>query len=135
MTDVVVILDPAFGQRLKPLSPLAPVWIVDSDINKAAYDRLRRDHEVSDHRDKGAITSFEIKDEDRVKGLIDILPDVEIHHGKAEGNELVFPSGFVLGVIGVELNKNVTDALSGYGFTSFAETPDGFQATKIKNAA
>jgi hypothetical protein len=131
MVDVVVILDPAFGERLEGIAALAPVWIADTDTNKAAYERLRRSHKHVDHREKGAITNFEVLNKSNlVKGLIDIMPAVEMHHGRAENKELVFPSGFVLRVIGVALNKDVTDALRGYGFTSFAELPDGFEASK-----
>ena len=132
MTDVVVVLDPAFGERLEPLVALAPVWIVDSDINKATYERLRFGHEDLDHREKGAITNFEVLDKDNpVKGFLDIMPAVEIHHGHAEGKELVFPNGFVLEVIGVSLSADITKTLrESYGFTSFVEAPDGFEASK-----
>ena len=131
MTDVVVVLDPAFGERLESLLPLAPIWIADTEINKPTYERLWRDHKHEDHREKGAITSFKVSDtNNRVKSLLDIIPDVETHHGRAEGKELVFPYGFVLMVIGVPLNKDVTEALRGYGFTAFRETADGFQAIK-----
>jgi hypothetical protein len=133
MVDVAIVLDPTFGERLTSLVALAPIWIVGSDINRATYERLWRSHKHTGHGEKDAITGFGVKDENnRIKGLLDILPDVEIHHGRAENNELVFPSGFVLKVIGVPLSADITKALQGYGFTSFVEEPDGFQATKIK---
>jgi len=61
---------------------------------------------------------------------MDIVPTLETHHGEVQGNELVFPNGFVLEVIGLGLADKVTTALREIGFRSFVETPEGFQACK-----
>ena len=139
MTDVIVVLDPAFGARLEAITALAPIWIVESDINKETYERLWRNHKHAHHGEKGAITSFGAQSKDDcAKEFLDIMPEVEIHHGRADptGKELVFPEGFVLKVIGVPLTTEIRSALQeSYGFTAFAEAPDGFQATKGKHTS
>lgn len=62
--------------------------------------------------------------------LLGIVPRLETHHGEMKDDELVFPNGFVLEVIGLALADTVTNALREFGFKSFAETPEGFQACK-----
>lgn len=131
MTNVVVVLDPAFGERIRSLLPVAPIWIVSTETNKSAYQSLQHDYMHEDHHKKGTITSFKVFDiRDRVRGLLDVISDVESHYGSVKNKELTFPDGFVLKVIGVSLAKEVTESLRSYGFTSFSKTPDGFQAKR-----
>ena len=131
MTSLIVILDPDYAKRLENAAGVAPVWIVDSEPNRPACERLWESDPHLDYREKGAITCFETSNpEDRLGSLLGILPDLETHHGEMREDEFVFPNGFVLEVVGLALADNVTEALRESGFTSFAETYDGFQACK-----
>jgi hypothetical protein len=131
MPNLVVIVDPDYGTRLETATQLAPVWVVDTPRNKKAVERVWRTGPHPDHREKGAVTSYRSQDpEDRLSSLLGIMPELETHHGNVESNELVFPKGFVLGVIGLTMAAAVTSALRNLGFRSFIETPEGFEACK-----
>jgi hypothetical protein len=58
------------------------------------------------------------------------MRELETHHGSLVGNELIFPEGFVLAVIGLRLEPEVTDALWECDFKSFIETSEGLEACK-----
>lgn len=83
VTDLIVVVDPNFGDRLESLSQLAPIWIVASPGNKDVCHRLWASQAHSDHREKGAATHYTVTDlEDRVGNLLDIIPQLETHHGE-----------------------------------------------------
>jgi hypothetical protein len=131
MTNLIVVVDPDYADRLERTAQFAPVWVVGSQTNRDACEQLWRNHPHPDHREKGAITSYKTSNpEDRLGSLLDIVPQLETHHGEVKDNELTFPNDFVLEVIGLSLADNVTNALRELGFTSFVETPEGFQACK-----
>ena len=131
MSDLIVIVDPDYGELLERSARSAPVWIVDTPTNREVFVRLWNHLSNPDHRAKGAITSFKITNpQDRMGNLLGILPELETHHGEVGGNYLVFPPGFVLKVIGLELTENVKSALRDFGFKSFVGIPVGFQACK-----
>jgi hypothetical protein len=131
VNHLIVIVDPNYAEHLEKASQNAPVWIVSTQANRNACARLWKLHPIHDHRNKGAITHYDSTNpEDRVGNLLDILPQLETHHGEVEGNFLVFPTGFVLEVIGLTLVDSVENALLEFGFTSFVETPEGFKARK-----
>lgn len=131
MPNLIVVVDPDHGARLETAAQLAPVWVVDTHINKKAVKRVWMSHPHADHREKGAVTSYKSQNpEDRLGTLLNIMPDLETHHGNVEDNELVFPKGFVLGVVGLAISVDVMSALQNLGFTSFVETPEGFEARK-----
>jgi hypothetical protein len=131
MPDLIIVVDSDYAERLETSAKAAPVWIVATQANRRACERLWKANPHPDHRERGAITCYETSDpEDRLESLLGIIPDLEIHHGEVQGNELVFPNGFVLEVIGLALTDNVVTALRQLGFTSFVERPEGFQARK-----
>jgi len=131
MTNLIVVVDPDYADHMEGAAQVAPTWVVATQRNRAACERLWRTDPHPDHRDKGAVTCYDAPNpEDRLGSLLGIIPQLETHHGEVEGDELVFPNGFVLEVIGLCLADNVADALRDFGFTSFVETPEGFQASK-----
>lgn len=133
VVDVIVVLDPAFGDRIEEIAARGPVWVVESSINTPVIRDMWRTQPHVDHREVGAITSCPVSDtEARVDNLLHVLADVEIHHGSADGAELVFVDGFKLEIVGVDLSREVLDGLREYGFHVFADTPDGFTAEKVK---
>ena|SRR6478672_1016174 len=131
MSNLIVIVDPDHGARLETAAQLAHVWVVDTYINKKAVEQLRMSRPHVDHQEKSAVTSYKSQNpEDRLSTLLGIMPELETHHGTVEDNELVFPKGFVLGVVGLAISADVMNALRNLGFTSFIETPEGFEARK-----
>jgi hypothetical protein len=124
MTKLIVVVDPNYGDRLETATHIAPVWVVESLHNEAACKRLWSAHPTSDHTEKGAITCYNVSDaEDRVANLLNVLPDLELHHGE-------FSAGFTLEVIGLKLTNSVICTLRELGFSSFSERPEGFHVRK-----
>jgi hypothetical protein len=77
------------------------------------------------------VTSYKITDpQDRVSNLLDIMPQLEHHHGKVRDNRLSFRKGFVVQVVGLALSDDVSTALRALGFSSFVKTREGFRASK-----
>ena len=129
MPDLFVVVDPSFGERLEALIRSAPIWVVATPDNEGAHKRLWKVHQHADHREKGAITCYRVSDpEDRVASLLNILFQMEQHHGPIENDCFSFPNKFVLEVIGLPASEAVAIGLGEYGFASFLRTPDGFQA-------
>ncbi len=120
MANLILVLNPNFDSSLEEISQRAPVWIVESQSNRKACERLWKLKPRADHREIGAITSFRsARPEDPVETLIAILPQLETHHGGVEQDELVFPGRFVLEVIGTSVTEPVKSALRDFRFTSF----------------
>ncbi len=131
MNNLIVVVDPDYADRVQRAAQFAPVWVVATQANRDACERVWRNTPHPDHREKGAITCYKTPNpEDRLGSLVGIVPQLETHHGEVKDDELAFPNGFVLEVIGLALADNVINALRELGFTSFVETPEGFQACK-----
>lgn len=131
MPNLIVVVEPDYATRIESAAQSSPLWVVATQQNRNACERIWKSTLHVDHRENGAITSYKTPDpEDRLGSLIGIIPDLETHHGKIKDDEFSFPSGFVLEVIGLPLTDNVAEALQKFGFTSFARTVDGFQACR-----
>jgi hypothetical protein len=131
MINVIVVVDPNYGDRLEAAAQIAPVWVIATVDNKAACTRLWNVHPTGDHREKGAVTSYEVGDtQDCFANLLNILPTLEEHHGEIRDDRFSLPKGFVLEVIGLTPADSVINALREFGFSSFVEIADGFQACK-----
>ncbi|HEY2389804.1 MAG TPA: hypothetical protein VGK22_01410 [Candidatus Angelobacter sp.] len=132
MADLIVVVEPDYTTRLESTAQNAPLWIVASQQNKSACERIWKSNPHIDHRENGAITSYKISNpENRLENLSGIIPDLQLHHGEIQNSEPSFPSGFVLEVIGLPLADNVAEALREFGFTSFIRTTEGFQACTL----
>ncbi|HSM85496.1 MAG TPA: hypothetical protein VLT16_05070 [Candidatus Limnocylindrales bacterium] len=131
MPDLIVVVDPNYGDRVRRFDHVAPIWIVATAANKQACERLRQERPHHDHREKGAVTSYKATDpEDRLHSLLAIMPQLEAHHGEVQGDQISFQNGFVLELIGLTLTAEMTNALQAFGFSCFVPTPEGFQARK-----
>lgn len=131
VVDVIVIVEPNYADQLERAAQLAPVWIVETQHNRHACERFWSANPRSDHREKGAVTCYDIvTPDDRLGNLLGIIPQLETHHGELEDNELVFPKGFVLEVIGLPFADDASEALRNCGFSSFVATSEGFRACK-----
>ena len=131
MTNVIVIVDPNYGDRIETAAQTAPVWTVCSFVNKAACERIWATHRTLDHRETGAVTCYDITDqEDRLGNLLAVLPTLEEHHGKIRDDQFSFPNGFVLEVVGLTPTETVTSTLKELGFSAFVGSTEGFSAYK-----
>jgi hypothetical protein len=136
MADLIVVVDPNYGDRVEGTAQAAPVWIVATPTNKTACEHLWKERAHPDHRETGAVTCYSVTNpEDRLGGLLNVIPTLETHHGEVKDDQFSFPDGFVLEVIGLALADYVTDALREFSFSSFVETPEGFRARKVENFA
>jgi hypothetical protein len=119
-----VILDPAFGERLRLINS-EPVWIVKSPINEPIIRSIWAMHSEPDHT-KG-ITGFNYNEkatpEDSFLAELDMI---DLHHGPYSAN----PPYTVLEVIGACLNESIKSALSELDFASFEEKDRGFTASR-----
>ncbi len=83
MTDqratVAIVVDPAFGERIRALAPEMPVWVVDTPVNRAAAQRFRPNG--PDHGARRDITTFIARaGESPEDACMGILPTVDLHH-------------------------------------------------------
>ena len=130
MIDRIVIVDPSYGDRLEmTAAQIAPVWMVASVDNRGCVQTLverplnwqspreRRCYDVGDTADRAA-------------NLPDLIPTLEEHHGETRGEQVSFPKSFLLQVIGLKPADSVINSLPEFGFSSFFEIADGFQACK-----
>jgi hypothetical protein len=131
MTNVTVVVEPNYGDRIEAAAETAPVWAVASILNKAACQRIWAAHRIADHRATGAVTCYDITDqEDRLGNLLAVLPILQEHHGEIRDDHFSFPNGFVLRVLGLPLTETVTSALKELGFSGFVGLAEGFRASK-----
>jgi hypothetical protein len=131
MPNVIVVVDPNYGDRIETVAQTAPVWAVAGLVNKAACERIWAAHGTVDHRERGAVTCYDVTDqEDRLGNLLTVLPALKEHHGKIHDDHFLFPNGFVLGVLGLTPTETVTSALKELGFSAFVELAEGFNASK-----
>lgn len=131
MIDLIVVVDPNYGDSIETAAQAAPVWAINTLPNKTACERIWTAHRAVDHRERGAVTCYNVTDkEDRLGNLLNVLPTLEEHHGEIRDDHFSFPNGFVLGVLGLAPTESVTAALREFGFSSFVEIADGFEARK-----
>jgi hypothetical protein len=121
--EVLVVLDPNFGDRLRDVWRGQPVWITMSPVNAAEVQALwaaRPNHLTG-------ITGFAHEEGAAAEdGLLAQLSTIDLHHGPYSTKT---PCA-VLTVIGAQLTEPVQAALSELGFSKFQQRPDGFAATR-----
>jgi hypothetical protein len=132
MTNLIVVVDPNYGDRIDTAAQIAPVWAVASLVNKTACERIwAAAHGAVDHRETGAVTCYDVTDQqDCLGNLLNILPTLEEHHGEVRDDHISLPKGFVLRVLGLTSTETVTSALRELGFSAFVGLAEGFDASK-----
>ena len=119
-STVHLVVAPDYGERLMDLPFGEPAWVADTVPNKPVIQRM-----WSQKRD--GITSFQIAPTATPEDwLIDILDQVELHHGEYSQSS---PYS-ALQVVGTELSRRLRAELESYGFNRFEHAPDGFLAHK-----
>jgi hypothetical protein len=123
--SVHVIVDPEFGVRLREIRMGEPVWIADTDINRAACETIRRERKPQSH--VVGLTSFKV---DKALGpedwLISELETIELHHGEYSHD----PPWSRINVIGAKWTARIQRELEQFGFKAYVDTHEGFEATK-----
>jgi hypothetical protein len=115
---VAVVMDPALGDRVAELRAAAPVWVVDSLVNRAAWGR-------SNLLEPNSAIFKSLDPEARADNLIAQLDDIDLHFGADS-----YPENPYVGiqVVGLALSEQVEAELRQRGFERFRETEDGFEA-------
>jgi hypothetical protein len=127
---VLVILDPAFGEKLRAVPAGQPVWIAMSPANEPVVRSLWATQASPDHL--AGITGFHFHEdfsaEDRFLAELD---EIDLHHGPYSS-----PSPYVgIAVRGARLTAKVRAGLSEFGFVDFTETENGFTARRTQEEA
>jgi hypothetical protein len=123
--EVLVVLDPNFGDRLRDAWRGQAIWITMSPANAPVVRALWAQAPSRDHFT--GITGFVHKEgvaaEDR---LLAELRTIDLHHGRYSTTTPYT----LLTVIGAQLIEPVRAALSELGFATFEQRPGGFAASR-----
>jgi hypothetical protein len=128
--EVLVVLDPNFGERLRDEWHGQGVWITMSPVNAVTVRSLWATAPSQNHLT--GITGFtHEKDATAEDRLLAHLSDIDLHHGPYSTKSPYT----ALAVIGTPLSDNIRTALSQLGFLEFKERRDGFVANRSKEEA
>ena len=123
--SVSIVLDREFGPRLRELLKIGPVWAVDTPANRETAQVLWKENPSRNHLD--GITVFKAaSDRSLSQMLIDEMETIDMHHGVYSAD----PAYTIIRVVGCELNPEIQQNLSKYGFDFFNRTADGFEARR-----
>jgi hypothetical protein len=120
---VFVVLDREYGIKLFELAPRGPVWIVDTPANRDAVKTVWATNPAENHLTGVTIFKSDAIGEDV---LIEQLNTIDLHHGHYSAN----PPYTQIEVMGVRFSERLRAELSDFGFDDFAETADGFRASR-----
>lgn len=128
--SVLVIIDPAFGEKLLTVPPGQPVWIAMSSANEPVVRSLWAGQAAPAHL--AAITGFRLDEKASAEDLfLAQLDRIDFHHGPYSS-----VSSYVeIAVKGARLTAEVRAGLSELGFTDFTETEAGFTARRSREEA
>jgi hypothetical protein len=128
--EVLIILDPHFGDQLQDAWPGRPVWITMSPVNEPVVKALWSLKPPHSNYLTG-ITGFKHVEGTAEDRLLAQLRAIDLHHGPYSS-----PTPHTaLRVIGSRLTETIRDALIEFGFSTFQERPDGFVATRSEDEA
>jgi len=122
---VVIVLDPAFGDRILEVGRNNDVWMTPSEVNRDAANRLRKLVENESNAPFVSMWSTPRTGatEDEWLG---ILQDIEMHHGEYAHDPLVTR----LRIIGATPEPHSVAALREYGFTEIKSEAGGFTVSR-----
>ncbi|MEH2513111.1 hypothetical protein V1291_004465 [Nitrobacteraceae bacterium AZCC 1564] len=128
--SVLVIVDPAFGEKLLSIPAGRPVWITMSPENEPFVRAIWNTRETSNHLT--GITGFNFSANASPEiTFLDELDTIDLHHGPYSSSS----SYTEIAAIGVRLTADIRAALAEHGFTDFTETEDGFTAKRSSGEA
>jgi hypothetical protein len=126
-TTVAIVLDPDFAVGLHALARRAPVWVIDSALNRPVIEQLwttrrreRTDWEITVFREVPGLSPE--------AHLARVLKSVEdqLHLDPEE------PPHSAIEVIGLGVSADVPAVLRERGFGPARETADGFRAVRTR---
>jgi hypothetical protein len=125
-STVVVIVDPAFGEKLRTVPAGQPVWITMSPANEPVIRSLWSTSQSPTNHLTG-ITGFHFVESDSAEDrLLGELDEIDLHHGPYSS-----PSPYTEVIVrGARLIPDVRASLEEYGFSDFTEAADGFTARR-----
>jgi len=117
-TEILLVLDTAFGDHALEYSKDCPIWAVSSPANLLAADHARKNGR--------SFTVLTVKGDTPEVWLMNHIDSVDQHY-----NEFSQRPGYsVLRVVGVSLSPQVQSYLGEFGFVHFNSEPEGFCARK-----
>jgi len=122
---VYVVVEREFGEKLSELAAGVPVWIVDTPLNTATAQRLRKERKQGDHLT--GITTFKGSESLSAEDLlVSQLDAIDLHHGTYSAS----PPYTILEVLCVPLGDRIKAELSEFGFNEFDIIATGFCAVR-----
>jgi hypothetical protein len=125
---VALVLDPAFGERLKSLAARVHAWVVRTPANETVAQELwSSQSKTSPPSIETGVTTFETEGlSSPEEWCIDVLDTLDLHHN----NYSHHPGYSVLEVYGLKFHDRLKAPFAQLGFTTFENTDYGFRATK-----
>ena len=122
---VAIVVDRTFGDKLLDLSHRLHVWIIDSQINRPARDKVW--NETREYTlESGATLFFDDGTQPADAVAVRMLEDIERHHGEGAHT----PPMSRLEVYGTPQTPPLSSALEDFGFTHFEDDGDRFIASR-----
>ena len=130
MQPVAIVVDPDFGDGLQPLLDRMPVWIADTDANRAAAARARAvrgaPDQGPDHTQRGSLTPFKIDARATpASWCLSVLATVAGRHDRYSQT----PGYSVLEIYGTEPSAELLAALAEYRLTIITALARGFRVS------
>jgi len=120
-----VIVDPAFGDRLREIPAGEPIWIADTAPNRLAYEAVGKERHPESYL--VGLSSFTIDPAAAPEDwLISELEVIDLHHGEMSHD----PPWSHINVIGTKWTERIGRELARFGFGNHQDTAEGFTATK-----
>jgi hypothetical protein len=107
---VGIVLDAVFGERLWEIAGRHPIWVVGSQVNRAAVEELRITNETSEVDVTLWSKEFELVTE---QDWLGVLSTVDMHHGVLAND----PPMNKLTIYGAAATPQVVAALREYGWS------------------
>jgi hypothetical protein len=122
---VILVTDPAFGERLRPVAARRDTWVVASDINEAVVERIWAERKALGGKPSLTIypASPAATEEEEWLALLDLI---EVHHGSFWSE----PPLDTLSVYGATPAPAIAAALREYDYMTVQPTALGFLAFK-----
>ena len=122
---VLIVVDPAFGERLAGVPADEAAWVIDTPENTPVAHRLWKERPAKNHLT--GITTFRPGSSlSAEEELISQLATIDLHHGHYSAD----PPYSVLEVIGCSPSDHVRAALEEFAFAVQSTTSDGFIAVR-----
>ena len=130
MQAVAIVVEPDFGDGLEALLERMPVWIADTDANRAAAARARAVRRApdqgADHTQRDSLTTFKIDPRAApASWCLSVLGTVAGHHDRYSQS----PGYSVLEIYGTDPSAELLAALTEYRLTTITALAHGFRVS------